>query len=79
MHLAIPKSINLNHAGQTSNVPERHRFKLERTIGPFFGPFVGPLFGSLYLLLIVRRGWVGTLLRPCGGGGEEGAFINKCS
>ena len=50
------------------------------TIGPFFGPFVGPLFGSLYLLLIVRRGWVGTLLRPWGGrGGKEGAFINKCS
>ena len=34
MHLAMPKSINLNHAGQTSNVPERHRLKLERTIGP---------------------------------------------
>ena len=41
------------------------------TIGPFFGPFVGPLFGSLYLLLIVRKGWVGTLLRPCGGGGKK--------
>ena len=41
------------------------------TIGPFFGPFVGPLFGSLYLLLIVRKVWVGTLLRPCGGGGKE--------
>ena len=45
------------------------------TIGPFFGPFVGPLFRSLYLLLIVRKGWVGTLLRPCGGGGGKKVLV----